>query len=85
MLLSAVRDIRKLVKEARLLGYVVSSGACLLVGLITLYFALSQIVAGVAIALFFIYSAITLLLAWQFLNQRPQPYPLSDHLSRRWH
>ncbi|MEL7495338.1 MAG: DMT family transporter [Cyanobacteria bacterium J06554_11] len=69
-------NIRQLTKDLRLLCYVVGSGACLSVGLTALYFSLSQVVAGVAIATFFIYPAITLLLAWYFLRQRPQAYQL---------
>lgn len=68
--------IQQLTKDIRLLGCVVGSGACLFFGLTALYFALSQIVAGVAIAAFFIYPAITLLLAWRFLQQRPRIYQL---------
>ncbi|MEL6472090.1 MAG: DMT family transporter [Cyanobacteria bacterium J06623_4] len=69
-------DIRQLTKNLRLLYYVVGSGACLFVGLTALYFSLSQVVAGVAIATFFIYPAITLFLAWHYLQQRPRAYQL---------
>ena len=68
--------IWKLTQDSQRLGCVVGSGVCLFVGLIALYFSLSQVVAGVAIALFFIYPAITLLLAWKFLKQRPRAYQL---------
>ena len=69
--------IQQLTKDFKLLGYTVSSGLCLFFGLTSLYFALSQIAAGIAIAAFFIYPAITVLLAWKLLQQRPQPYQLS--------
>ncbi|MEO0644863.1 MAG: DMT family transporter [Cyanobacteria bacterium J06650_10] len=69
--------IGRLTRHTQLLGYAVGSGTCLFVGLTALYFSLSQVVAGVAIATFFIYPAITLLLAWHFLQQRPRIYQLS--------
>lgn len=69
--------IQQLSKDFKLLGCTVGSGLCLFFGLTALYFALSQIAAGIAIAAFFIYPAITVLLAWRFLHQRPQPYQLS--------
>ncbi len=68
--------IQQLSKNFKLLGAVLGSGLCLFVGLTSLYFALSQISAGVAIAIFFIYPAITVLLAWRFLRQRPRSYQL---------
>jgi len=68
--------IRQLFREGKQLGAVVGSGLCLFFGLTSLYFALSQIAAGIAIAAFFIYPAITLLLAWRFLQQRPRTYQL---------
>lgn len=70
-------SIQQLSKDIKLLGHVVGSGLCLFFGLTSLYLALSQISAGIAIAAFFIYPAITVLLVWQFLHQRPQPYQLS--------
>ncbi|KPQ33840.1 MAG: putative permease [Phormidesmis priestleyi Ana] len=69
--------IRQLPKHPKLIAYIVGSGLCLTVGLISLYVALSQVAAGIAIATFFIYPAITLLLAWPFLHQRPRRYQLS--------
>jgi drug/metabolite transporter (DMT)-like permease len=69
--------IRQLFREGKQLGAVVGSGLCLFVGLTSLYFALSQVAAGIAIAVFFIYPAITVLLAWRFLQQRPHAYQLS--------
>ena len=69
-------DIRHLTTNVKLLGCVVGSGLCLFAGLTSLYFALSQVAAGIAIASFFIYPAITLLLAWRFLQQRPRAYHL---------
>lgn len=70
-------EIKQLSTNVNRLGFVVGSGLCLFVGLTSLYFALSQIAAGIAIATFFIYPAITLLLAWRFLQQRPRFYQLS--------
>ena len=68
--------IGQLSKDARLLGSTVGSGLCLFVGLTSLYAALSRIAAGVAIAAFFIYPAVTVILAWRFLHQRPRPISL---------
>ena len=72
----AFAEIWQLARDFRRLGYVVGSGTCLFVGLTSLYFALSQIAAGIAIATFFIYPAITVLLAWRCLQQRPSIYQL---------
>ena len=66
----------QLTKAPKRLAYVVGSGLCLFIGLTSLYFSLSQVAAGIAIAIFFIYPAITLLLAWRYLHQRPLPYQL---------
>ncbi|NEQ52766.1 MAG: DMT family transporter [Leptolyngbya sp. SIO3F4] len=63
-------------KTPKLLGSVVASGVCLFFGLMLLYTALSQVAAGIAIATFFIYPAITVLLAWLFFHQPPKPYQL---------
>lgn len=68
--------LQQLSQNLKLSGAVVGSGLCLFVGLTSLYFSLSQISAGVAIATFFIYPAITVLLAWRFLSQRPHSYQL---------
>ncbi|PZO18541.1 MAG: EamA/RhaT family transporter [Leptolyngbya foveolarum] len=68
--------IQQLSQNLKLSGAVIGSGLCLFVGLTSLYFSLSQISAGVAIATFFIYPAITVLLAWRFLSQRPHSYQL---------
>jgi len=69
--------IQQLFKDFKLLSCTVGSGLCLFFGLTALYFSLSQIAAGVAIAAFFIYPAVTVLLAWRFLHQRPRLYQLS--------
>lgn len=69
-------DIQQLARDFRRLRFVVGSGFCLFVGLTSLYFSLSQIAAGIAIATFFIYPAITLLLAWRFLKQPPRRYQI---------
>lgn len=73
---NAFAEIGQLARDIKRLGYVVGSGTCLFVGLTSLYFSLSQIAAGIAIATFFIYPAITLLLAWRYLQQRPSMYQL---------
>ncbi|MEM9483341.1 MAG: DMT family transporter [Cyanobacteria bacterium P01_F01_bin.116] len=70
------RVLGALPKMPKLLGYVVASGGCLFVGLILLYTALSQVAAGIAISMFFIYPSITVLLAWLFFRQVPQGYQL---------
>lgn len=69
--------IQQLSKNLKLLSVVVGSGLCLFIGLTLLYFSLSQISAGVAIATFFIYPAITVLLAWRLLHQQARPYQLA--------
>ncbi len=70
------RVLGALPKTPKLLGSVVASGVCLFFGLILLYTALSQVPAGIAIATFFIYPAITVLLAWLFFRQVPRAYQL---------
>lgn len=70
------KALRRLPATPRLLGMATASGVCLFLGLTLLYTALSQVAAGVAIATFFIYPAITVLLAWQLFRQSPQPYQL---------
>ena len=68
--------LRTLPTTPKLLGTVTGSGVCLFLGLTLLYTALSQVATGVAIATFFIYPAITILLAWQFFHQSPRSYQL---------
>lgn len=58
----------------KLLSSVTASGVCLFLGLTLLYTALSQVATGVAIATFFIYPAITALLAWQLFHQPLRSY-----------
>ncbi|MEM9266534.1 MAG: DMT family transporter [Cyanobacteria bacterium P01_F01_bin.13] len=70
------RALRDLPKTPRLLGSVIASGGCLFFGLVLLYTALSQVAAGIAIATFFIYPAITVLLVWLFFQQTPPGYQL---------
>ncbi|MBT9314559.1 DMT family transporter [Leptothoe spongobia] len=70
------RVLSALPKTPKLLGSVVASGVCLFFGLVLLYTALSQVATGVAIATFFIYPAITVLLAWLFFRQAPPNYQL---------
>lgn len=66
----------KLPKSPRLFRYVVGSAASLFIGLTCLYTALGQIEAGIAIAIFFIYPAVTVLLDWYFFHQRLSGYKL---------
>ncbi|MDV3348159.1 DMT family transporter [Leptothoe sp. LEGE 181152] len=73
---STFKVLQTLPTMPKLWGSVTASGVCLFFGLTLLYTALSQIVAGVAIAIFFIYPAITILLAWQLFKQSPRPYQL---------
>lgn len=68
--------LRQLPKTPKILSSAVGSGLCLFVGLSLLYLALSQVEAGVAIATFFIYPVVTVLLSWRFLGQRPYNYQL---------
>lgn len=70
------RVLGALPKAPKLLGAVVASGVFLFFGLTLLYMALSQVAAGIAIATFFIYPAITVLLAWVFFRQVPKAYQL---------
>ncbi|MEL6232221.1 MAG: DMT family transporter [Cyanobacteria bacterium J06627_3] len=64
--------LRALPTTPKLLGTVTASGVCLFLGLTLLYTALSQVATGVAISTFFIYPAITMLLAWRFFHQSPR-------------
>lgn len=68
--------LRQLPQSPRLLKGVLGSSLSLFISLICLYSALSQIAAGIAIAIFFIYPAVTVLLAWRFFDQRLGPYKL---------
>lgn len=68
--------LRALPTKPKLWGAATASGVCLFLGLTLLYTALSQIATGLAIAIFFIYPAITILLAWQLFRQVPRPYQL---------
>lgn len=68
--------LKALPATPQLLGYVTASGVCLFLGLTLLYTALSQVATGIAIATFFIYPAVTLLLAWSFFHQPPRRYQL---------
>ncbi|MEO1591555.1 MAG: DMT family transporter [Cyanobacteria bacterium J06632_22] len=63
-------------KTPRLWGTATMSGVCLFLGLTLLYAALSQVATGIAISIFFIYPAITVLLAWQWFQQTPRVYQL---------
>ncbi len=70
------RALGALRQTPKLLGFVMASGLCLFFGLILLYTALSQVATGIAIATFFVYPAITVLLAWLFFQQVPRAYQL---------
>jgi len=69
-------QLRALPQTPQLWGTVTASGTCLFLGLTLLYAALSQVATGIAISIFFIYPAITVLLAWQWFKQTPHPYQL---------
>lgn len=69
-------DIRMALRTSRLRKAIFSGGICSITGLMFLYAALSQVPTGVAIATFFIYPAITVLLAWKIFHQRPPTYQL---------
>lgn len=64
--------LKTLPQDRPRLGYALGCGLCLFVGLTLLYLALSQVATGIAIATFFVYPAITVLLAWRYLQQRPR-------------
>ena len=68
--------LKQLPRSPKVFGAAIASSLCIFCGLTLLYTALSQIVAGVAIAAFFIYPAITVLLARLCFNQRLRPYQL---------
>lgn len=74
---STYPDIRQALRSPRLRNATLSGGTCSIAGLAFLYAALSQLPTGVAIATFFIYPALTVLLAWKFLKQRPSSYQLT--------
>ncbi|MEO0541268.1 MAG: DMT family transporter [Cyanobacteria bacterium P01_A01_bin.105] len=68
--------LRALPQTPQLWKTVTASGVCLFLGLTLLYAALSQVATGIAISLFFIYPAITFLLAWRWFKQPPRAYQL---------
>ncbi len=68
--------LRRLPRSPKVFRAAMASSLCIFCGLTLLYTALSQIAAGVAIAAFFIYPAITVLLARFCFNQRLRPYQL---------
>jgi len=69
--------LKRLPRSPRVFGAAIGSAFCIFCGLTLLYTALSQIAAGVAIAAFFIYPAITVLLARFCFNQKLRPYQLA--------
>lgn len=68
--------LRSLPSQPKLLNDTLGSGICLFGGSVLLYGALSQVATGIAIATFFVYPAVTVLLAWYFFRQRPPAYQL---------
>lgn len=73
---STYADIRRAFRTPGLRNAILSGGTCSTAGLAFLYAALSQLPTGVAIATFFIYPAITVLLAWKIFQQQPSAYQL---------
>ncbi|MEM8503618.1 MAG: DMT family transporter [Cyanobacteria bacterium P01_D01_bin.1] len=69
--------LKRLSRSPKVFGAATGSAICIFCGLTLLYTALSQIAAGVAIAAFFIYPAITVLLARFCFNQKLRPYQLA--------
>lgn len=69
--------LRQLPRSPKVFGAAIGSAFCIFCGLTLLYTALSQIAAGVAIAAFFIYPAITVLLARFCFRQKLRPYQLA--------
>ena len=69
----AWRDIRQLLNRSRrnLLGWVIGSGAALFLSQVLNYMALGNLPTGIATTIFFIYPAVTLLLAWRMFGNRP--------------
>ncbi|GAB4240913.1 MAG: hypothetical protein Kow00121_67220 [Elainellaceae cyanobacterium] len=64
-------DIRQLGNNFALSLRILGSGACFFFTLMLVYVAIGNIPTGIAIALFFIYPAITVFLAWGILGDRP--------------
>lgn len=52
---------------------VMGACVCIFLALVLLYVAISSLTTGVAVTIFFIHPAITVLLAWAFLGDRLQP------------
>ncbi|NET10228.1 MAG: DMT family transporter [Symploca sp. SIO2B6] len=69
-------DLRRAAHTPHLRKAILGGGTCSIAGLVFLYTALSQLPTGVAIATFFVYPAITVLLAWQIFHQRPSTHQL---------
>lgn len=69
--------LKRLPRSPKVFSAAIGSAVCIFCGLTFLYTALGQIAAGVAIAAFFIYPAITVLLARVFFNQKLHPYQLT--------
>ena len=74
---STFTALKKLPRSPRIFRAAIGSVLCIFIGLTCLYTALSQIAAGVAIAAFFIYPAITVLLDRIFFNRKLRPYQLA--------
>ena len=74
---STFHDLKRLPQSPKLLSSAIGSAACIFLGLICLYTSLSKVSAGIAIAAFFIYPAITVLLSRIFFHQKLRPYQLT--------
>lgn len=55
---------------------VIGACTCIFLALVLLYIAISSLTTGVAVTIFFIHPAITVLLAWAVLGERIQPSQL---------
>lgn len=68
------RDLKNLLSarsKRPLLIFVIGSGVCLFLSQALIYIALGNISTGVATTIFFIYPAVTVLLAWWLFKDRP--------------
>ncbi len=66
------KDLQTLSGQRPLLKKVLISGVSLFVALSALYLALAILPAGIAITTFFMYPAVTIILAWMVLKQPPR-------------
>ncbi|MEO1387972.1 MAG: DMT family transporter [Cyanobacteria bacterium J06634_6] len=70
-------ELKRLPQSPKLFGAAIGSATCIFLGLTCLYTSLSKVSAGIAIAAFFIYPAITVLLSRIFFQQKLRPYQLA--------